>query len=302
MILTEDLKTDILTAITEDFDRKKAKDSRQNKVRHANWLGIHPSVYSRMMNGETARVLSEGEWVRIGAELQVDYSGLDWKTARTATTSLITAQLQYCKEHSMSAIFCDDKGIGKSYSAKVFRLQEPNVAYVDCSRNHTKRELIRAIARAFGFDYRGKLMDVKAGLIDNILTLDRPLLILDEAGDLGYQAWLEIKSLWNALEYMCGFYMMGANGLKAKIDRHISNYKVGYEEIFDRFGDRYQHITKEMTEAEKSAFKRHEAETILRANLPKLSKSEENKLLNACNLNLRRLQIEIIKYKNQTSH
>lgn len=298
MVLTDKLKQHILDAISADYGRKKSKDQQHTKVRHANSLGINPSIYSRMANGETNKVLSDGEWLRIGLELQVDMNGLNWQTADTATTSLITTQLHYCKQHKISAIFCDDKGIGKSYTAKQFRLQEANVCYVDCSLNHTKRGLIRAIAKGFGFDYQGKLGEVKASLVTNIFTLDNPLIILDEAGDLSYEAWLEVKSLWNHLEGMCGFYMMGANGLKVKIDRHIQNYKVGYEEIFDRFGDRYQQITKELTEAEKTAFKRHQAEMILRANLPKISKQTEKELLNACNLNLRRLQIEIIKHKN----
>ncbi len=298
MVLTDTQKKEILQSITDDFTRKRAKDSVHTKVRHANALGINPSVYSRMMNGEINRVLSDGEWVRIALELNIDLNGLNWQNADTATLSLITTQLQYCKTHKISAIFCDDKGIGKSHAAKMFKLQEANVCYVDCSLNHTKRGLIRAIAKGFGFDYQGKLGEVKASLINNILTLDNPLIILDEAGDLSYEAWLEIKSLWNSLESMCGFYMMGANGLKVKIDRQIQNYKVGYEEIFDRFGDRYQQITKELTEAEKTAFKRHQAETILRANLPKISKTKEKEILNACNLNLRRLKIEITKYKN----
>lgn len=301
MVLTTQLKHEILEAIHEDFNRKAAKDSRQSKVRHAHSLGINPSVYSRLLNGETDRLLSEGEWVRVGMELNVNMKGLDWKPAKTPTFSVINAQLAYCKDNGLSAIFCDDKGIGKTFAAVYFSLQSPNVAYVDCSRGHTKRELIRAVARKFGFEYKGKLAEVKANLIDNILTLDKPLLILDEAGDLSYEAWLEIKSLWNALEFMCGFYMMGANGLKAKIDRQIVNRKVGYEEIFDRFGDRYQFVTKNMGEAEKAAFNRHQASAILRANLPGLNAKQETNILNACGLNLRRLPIEIIKVKNQTS-
>lgn len=299
MLLTEQLKSQILEAVIDDFDRKKSKDSRQNKVRHAHHLGINPSIYSRLMNGETDRILSEGEWLRIGMELNVNLNGLDWKLAKTATTSTIWAQLDYCRKNSLSAIFCDDKGIGKSYTGRQFELVYPNVAFVDCSKNYTRGDLLRAIARRFGFDYRGKLSEVKANIINNVLTLDKPLLILDEAGDLSYSAFLEIKSLWNSMEYMCGFYMMGANGLKAKIDRQIRNYKVGYEEIFDRFGDRYQYMTKDLGQSEKAAFKRHQAQTILRTQLPKLSAKSEKEILNNSGLNLRRLQIEIVKYLNR---
>jgi hypothetical protein len=36
--------------------------------------------------------------------------------------------------------------------------------------------------------------------------------------------------------------MMGADGLKAKIQRSIDNKKVGYTELFSRFGKRYGNV------------------------------------------------------------
>ena len=73
-------------------------------------------------------------------------------------------------------------------------------------------------------------------------TLNHPIIILDEAGDLQYDAFLEVKALWNATENYCGFYMMGADGLKEKMHRAINNRKVGYTEIFSRFGKRYGRV------------------------------------------------------------
>ncbi len=43
-----------------------------------------------------------------------------------------------------------------------------------------------------------------------------PLVVLDEAGDLQYEAFLELKALWNATEMCCGWYMMGADGLRRR--------------------------------------------------------------------------------------
>lgn len=301
MLITEQIKSSVLDSILTDFGRKSGPKGNQiTKVRHANSLGINPSVYSRLMNGETDRVLSEAEWIRIGMELGTDMMGYNWQTATTPVYRMIWQQLDYCRKNGLAGIFCDEKGIGKSHVAKMFARAHSNVAYVDCSQAKTKRELIREIARKFGFDYRGKLSEVRRTLTDNILTLDKPLLILDEVGDVSYEAFLEIKSLWNSVEYVCGFYMMGANGLRVKINRQIDNRKVGFEEIFDRFGDRYQHIYSDLTEAQKAMFKRQQAEGILKVNLPHLDKKAADTILNASALNLRRLRIEIIKYKNSS--
>lgn len=294
MQVTAQLKQSVTKAIKEDMARKS---QHMTDTRHANILGISPSVYSRLKKGETEKILSEGEWVRIGKELLVDLDGLGWVWANTETFQHITAQLMACKQMAISAIFCDKKGIGKTSAGRWFAAQYPNAAYVDCSQCKTKRELIRAIARAFGFDYEGKLADVKANMISNIMTLHEPLLELDEVGDLNYDAWLELKSIWNALEGLCGFYMMGANGLQKKIEKQIRNRTVGFEEIFDRYGDRFQQITRTMTETEVSIFDRRQAELILRANLPKINAEKASELIKTSANNLRRIRLEVVKHK-----
>ena len=63
-------------------------------------------------------------------------------------------------------------------------------------------------------------------LLAYLRTIDTPLVILDEAGDLQYEAFLELKALWNATERCCAWYMMGADGLKEKINRAIEGKKV----------------------------------------------------------------------------
>ena len=45
--------------------------------------------------------------------------------------------------------------------------------------------------------------------------------------------------LRGAPEGSCGWYMLGADGLRDKISKGIKNKKVGYREIFARYGDKY---------------------------------------------------------------
>lgn len=297
MQVTANLREAIVEAIRQDLARKSSKAAGMTDARHANYLGIASSVYSQLKNGKTDKVLSEGEWVRIGMELGVDMRNTGWRTAQTETYLVITSQLEMCQKAALSAVFCDEKGLGKSYAAKDYTRNNANVAYVDCSQNKTKRELIRAIARRFGFDSSGRLTDVRRDSIANILTLYRPLLILDEVGDLSYEAFLELKAIWNALEGHCGFYLMGANGLAAKMERNIRGKVVGYEELFDRMGDRFQNVTQQLTETQLAQFKRRQAEAVLSVNLPKIPRTAANEILASSTLNLRRLFIEVIKYK-----
>ncbi len=68
------------------------------------------------------------------------------------------------------------------------------------------------------------------------------LIIIDEAGDLDYPAFLELKAFWNATEGSCGWFMIGADGLRTKIESGIHSRRVGFREIFSRFSESYASV------------------------------------------------------------
>lgn len=218
--------------------------ARQNfagsDAKFATSLGINAGQYSRIRNGELERILSDEKWISIARHLGVNLSSRpEWRTANTPVFQFITAQLEMCQNNSMSALLCDRADIGKTYTAQHYARTHQNVVYIDCSQVKTKTALIRKIAKSFGVGSTGTYSNVYEDLVYYLKVLPMPLIILDEAGDLQYDAFLEIKALWNATDMCCGYYMMGADGLKAKIQRSIDNKKVGYTEIFSRFGRRY---------------------------------------------------------------
>ena len=134
-------------------------------------------------------------------------------------------------------ILVDDCRIGKTFCAKHIVRQMKNAFYVDCSQAKTKQQFIRLLAKTIGVDNTGRYTDVKTAIKTYLIYLEKPLIVLDEAGDLDYNAFLELKELWNAAPRQCGWYMIGADGLRAKIDRGVSCKKVGYAEIFDRYSN-----------------------------------------------------------------
>ncbi|MGQ3647375.1 AAA family ATPase, partial [Ornithobacterium rhinotracheale] len=93
--------------------------------------------------------------------------------------------------------------------------QKKNAFYIDCSQAKTKQLFIRLLAKTIGVDSTGRYADVKNTLKTYLAYLEKPLIVLDEAGDLDYTAFLELKELWNATQGHCGWYMIGADGLRA---------------------------------------------------------------------------------------
>ncbi|MDR1370917.1 MAG: ATP-binding protein [Dysgonamonadaceae bacterium] len=234
-MITTELKNKILEKLARSREMFTGSDAKFSVS-----IGINNAQYSRIKNGDIEKVLSEAQWVTIARRLNVSLTELpEWKTANTPVFQYITTQLQMCQEQSVSAILCDLSDIEKTYTAKRYSETHRSAVYVDCSQVKSKQKLIRYIAKEFGVGSTGKYADVYEDLVFFLKTLPTPLIILDEAGDLQYDAFLEIKALWNATEMACGYYMMGADGLKEKMHRAINTKKVGYTEIFSRFGKRY---------------------------------------------------------------
>lgn len=290
-MITTDIKNKILAAI------KANRANYPSDAKHAASLGITTSVYSAVKNGQTDRVLSDANWISIARKLGVSLRGeIEWKVAKTPTFMFITAQLEACQSSGISAILCDLPNIGKTFTARHYVKTHPNAIYIDCSQVKTKLKLVRKIAAEFGVDSKGRYADVYEDLVFYLRSIDSPLVILDEAGDLQYEAFLELKALWNATERCCAWYMMGADGLKEKINRSIECKKVGYTEMLSRYGDRYSKVTPDDSK-ERTKFLIEQARIVAKLNAP--DGIDAGEIARKTGGGLRRVYTEIEKLKRQ---
>jgi hypothetical protein len=206
-------------------------------------FGINPSVYSTIKNGGSIeKLISDSKWIDIAGALNFDISERNWKVCKTEVYLCIEEQVLFCKEHAKAMMFVDACEIGKTFTAKHLATTLENCFYVDGSQCKTKTSFIRALSKSLGLGEKGTFTDAKDKIVRYLRALDQPVVIIDEAGDLEGAAFLEIKALWNATDGLCGWYMMGADGLRAKINMGIKSEKVGYTEIFSRFSGKYQSI------------------------------------------------------------
>lgn len=293
-MITTEYKHKIMAAITAN------RANYPSDAKHAAALGMTTSVYSAVKKGQTDRVLSDGAWVSIARRLGVNLRGdVEWQAAKTATFEFVSAQLEACQQSSLSGILCDLPNIGKTFAARHYVKTHRNAVYIDCSQVKTKLKLIRSIASEFGVTTRGRYSDIYDDLVYYLRSIDRPLIILDEAGDLQYEAFLELKALWNASERCCAWYMMGADGLRAKITRSIESQKVGYTEMLSRYGDRYARVTPD-DGRDREAFLREQARVVAMANAPE--GTDIGSIVRKTAGGLRRVYTEIEKMKLQQSN
>lgn len=288
-MIEKTIKKRILEAIAAN------RKNYPSDAKHAAALGISASVYNSLKKGQTEKALSDANWVNIARRLDVSLrEQIEWKGARTATFDYVCTQLEACQERSLSVILCDLPNIGKTFTARWYVKEHRNAAYIDCSQTKTKRALVRKIANEFGLDGAGRYQDVYEDLVYYLRSVERPLVILDEAGDLVYEAFLELKALWNATEMCCGWYMMGADGLAAKINRNVAGKKVGYAEIFSRYGGKYSRVTPEQ-EDDRREFLLEQARVVAKVNAP--DGADIGQMVRKSQGGLRRVYTEIEKLK-----
>lgn len=285
-MITQAIKEKIWSEVQRRRENFAGSDSR-----FAVTLGISASQYSRLRNGERERVIGDDQWIRIGRKLDVGFGEQNWKAARTPAYSYIETQLARCQQNSISRMLVDRTGIGKTFTAQCYAKTHKNAVYVDCSQVKTKTLLVRFIAEEFGINNKGTYHEVYADLVYYLQILDKPLIILDEAGDLQQAAFNELKALYNKTKGCCGFYMMGADGLKRKIERGRKREEVGYAENFDRYGSRYQKATPDDPKAFEVFFANC-ASAICKVNAPDIPFQT---LLPKLNFSLRRIEEEIRK-------
>lgn len=251
MELTLEYKQQVRQALLEARKNFGGTDAQYAKI-----YNLNGAVYSRLNKGEIEKIISDSQWLQIGRQLNINIRDIDWKIVRTKVYSEIEESIKFCQAYSRSMILVDDCGIGKTFCSKNIVKTLKNAFYIDCSQAKTKQQFIRLLAKTIGLDNKGKYVDVKENLKYYLNLLHLPVIVVDEAGDLEYPAFLELKELWNATDGYCGWYMVGADGLRAKIEKGINSKKVGYAEIFSRFSDEFIKLTPNGVD-DKKAF-RHE--------------------------------------------
>lgn len=226
--------------------KKWMSDKQFSQAKAAGKFGVNKSQISRILKGNFD-ILSDAKFLAIARELQLSLKNdIEWQTAKTQTFAYIYKQLDTAQKLSTSGLLCDIADIGKTFTAKHYVRANRNAVYIDCSLTKTKREFVKKIASEFGLDNSGRYVDMFNNLVyflNNVV--ETPLIVIDEAGDLKHPAFLELKALWNATENNVGWYMMGADGLRVKIERYLALKKVGYTEIFSRYGKKFQKISPE---------------------------------------------------------
>ena len=136
-----------------------------------------------------------------------------------------------------------EAGCGKSTTARVYLQEHKEVFYILCSEDMKKGDFVREIARTVGIRTEGyNIREVWGLILDDIIQMDAPLLVFDEADKLTEPVFHYFISLYNKLEEKCGVVFLSTDYIAKRISNGLRYQKPGYKEFYSRIGRKFYEL------------------------------------------------------------
>lgn len=221
--------------IQHQLDAHCARYSSQNKAANA-LKGVSVAVISDIRNGKWDRI-SDDMWRKLESQLVVHGQ---WKVYETSAYSQMSCYLDSCKNDGLVMWVVAPAGTGKSTAAVDFRNKNRNVFILTCSEDMNKTSFIKELAAVIGV--KADCLTVRetlAAIVKELVRMDRPVLIFDEADKLTDRVLYFYVSLYNALEDKCGMMLLSTHSIKRRMEQGILRQKKGYDELESRIGRQF---------------------------------------------------------------
>lgn len=276
MLITPQLKADIVEALLSDMNARGY--TSQNKyaqyVRSVLDIPFDKAAFSQIKKEDGRNALKDASWLILAKHFNL-MGDQSWQIAETHTFRTMQTYLESSKKHGLFRVLCDHASYGKTFATRYFvENNKGSVFYVDCSEYPTKNQFIEDLASQLGLSKTGTYDKLWREITDKLLLMEKPLLILDEFGDVQDSVITLLKSLYNKADrgnYIgIGVFHIGADNLRKKLYQSRRKHKPSYAEYWSRFGEDILTLNFENPQNLKQAQQilESDANKILDANLP----------------------------------
>ena len=198
------------------------------------------------MSGATVSNVVNGKWENIAVSMwqriaaAVAYKGRDWQAAPTRNYVAMQSWCRTAQQEGISLAVSHDSGAGKSFALEHYAKDNAEVYYIQCDEFWTKKLFLSNLCRALAIDPAHKTTPELADTIISTLRKGhKPLVILDEVDKLRDPLLMFFIALYNKLDGICGFVLVGAPYLSIAWERNARKDKRGFREIYSRVGRRF---------------------------------------------------------------
>lgn len=220
----------------EAIERMIAQKGSQNALANS-MNGVSSATLSQMRNHKWESI-ADDMWRKVAAQLGV--SSDVWTFAETRNSADLLQFFTDSKNHALVLAITGKAGAGKTETAKKFEAENKNVFMLSCNEYWDKRWFLRELLGKMGKDHAGMTMpEMMHKAVQLLKSIEKPMIILDEADKLADNVLLFFITLYNELENHCGIVLMATHFLEKRIRRGVATEKKGYREIYSRVGLRF---------------------------------------------------------------
>lgn len=216
-----------------------AKYASRNKA-VASMKGTSAGTVSNILNGKWENI-SEDMWRKVSDQVKSvgDKDG-GWQIVETQAFHDITLALRDAQDYKNVTWVVGEAGSGKTTTARIFGEENKEVFYILCSEDLHKGDFVREIATKMGIRTDGyTVRELWMTIQDELIQMDAPLLVFDEADKLIESVFQYFISLYNKIEDKCGVVFLSTDYIKTRISRGLRCKKRGYKEFYSRIGRKY---------------------------------------------------------------
>lgn len=230
-MITDDKKSKLRERAALYVQRYPSQNMAANSLK-----GISAATLSNIINGKWNGI-SEEMWLRLESQL-VKNEG--WQIYATRAYRDMTLFLGDSQAESSVMWITAPAGTGKSTAAASYAALHPHVYRLTCASDMTRTDFVHELARQIGVRTAGmSVREAFQATLKHLVTLERPLLIFDEADKLSDSEIYYFISIYNALEDRCGIVFLSTAAIKKRIRLGIARDKKGYDELESRIGRRF---------------------------------------------------------------
>lgn len=214
------------------------KYGSQNKAAQS-LTGISAGTMSQMLQGKWENI-AEKMWQSVAAQIGSATTGQDWQVVETKAYQEMVFAMQDAQAVKNVTWVVGEAGCGKTTMARLYATEHSEVFYILCSEDMKKSDFIREIARRIGQRTEGySIRELLDRIIDDLIRMEAPLLVFDEADKLTERVFHYFIDLYNRLEDKCGIVFLSTSYIKRRMAMGLRYNKCGYNEIHSRIGRKF---------------------------------------------------------------
>ena len=226
--------------IQERLKQYVSKFPSQNKAA-LSLTGISSATLSTLLQGKWENI-SDDMWRNLASQLGTT-SGNDWQVVETKAFQEMTLVMKDAQAVRNVTWIVGEAGCGKTTTARLYASEHNEVFYILCSEDMKKSDFVREIARRIGQRTEGySIRELLDRIIDDLIQMEAPLLLFDEADKLPERVFHYFIDLYNRLEDKCGIVFFSTSYIKRRMTMGLRYNKCGYNEIHSRIGRKFYEL------------------------------------------------------------